>query len=512
MTSNVSVTAKLSQLRRRVEITSLRWQARFDTKQLDQTIPWVVALLLGGLLGSLSLARARQLDAGLELSSYLQGLWLIGEGFEPLSSVAGHNLLWEQAAFILYPLSLLTALFPVQPTLLILQASALGLAVVPLWRLARDVGCLKTGGATAVVLAYCIYPAVHTLNLADFHPEALAVPALFAALLWCLKQRWKLFCTMALVVVLCRSDLAFAFAGLGVLLCMQGQRRQGAAISVVAAAYGLLALTVIQPRFNAGSFPHMEAFADFGEGNPGSVLWGFISEPHQVLADAFSQANFEMIVFLLAPVMLLPLVAPRYLLVVLPLFAVYLVADVPNGQAAEVSQTVPMLPFVFVSVVFALARSGRVLVERVNVDRRLLTALVLTASLFFLRDAPSSLYEQPWDWGRQDNLDVARHDAANMIPVEASVRASEQVLPLLSDRTRLYELQALDSPSATAIAATTAVEWIVFDTESAPQWSSLDVESFDLDLRRRGFERVDFLVEPTDQAVRIYKLGNVVQS
>ena len=51
-----------------------------------------------------------------------------------------------------------------------------------------------------------------------------------------------------------------------------------------------------------------------------------------MVADAVSQANFQMIVFLLAPVMLLPLVAPRYLLPVIPLFAVYLVADVPSGQ------------------------------------------------------------------------------------------------------------------------------------------------------------------------------------
>ena len=56
--------------------------------------------------------------------------------------------------------------------------------------------------------------------------------------------------------------------------------------------------------------------------------------------------------------MLLPLVAPRYVLPVLPLFAVYLVADVPSGQLAEAPQTVPMIPFVFAATVFALARIG----------------------------------------------------------------------------------------------------------------------------------------------------------
>ncbi|MXW42396.1 MAG: DUF2079 domain-containing protein [Acidimicrobiia bacterium] len=499
-------------LRRRLEIFSLRWQARFDTKLINQAIPWVLAAVLGGLLLSLSLARARQLDAGTELSIHLQGLWLIGEGFEPLSSVAGHNLLWEQAAFILYPIALLTTLLPDQATLLSLQSAALGFAVVPLWRLARDVGRLKTGAAVAVVFAYCMYPAVHTLNLADFHPEALAVPALFAALLLVLKQRWKWFVPVALLIVICRSDLAFALSGLGLLVVARGERRQGAAISLVSAVYGLLSLTVIQPRFNAGRFPHIEAFSDFGTGSFGSVLWGFISAPHAVLAEALSQANFEKIVFLLAPVMLLPLVAIRYVVPVIPLFAIYLVADVPVGQASEASQTVPMISFVFVATVFALARSGRVLVERVNVDRRLLTALMLTASLFFLRDAPSSFYERPWDWGRQETLDVVRQSAANQIPADASVRASEQVLPLLSNRARLYELHTLDDPNAAALAATLQVEWIVFDAVSVPDWSPLDIESFDLDIRRSGFERLEVASGQAGRTIRLYRLRNVVQS
>lgn len=500
----------LAQFRRRLEIFSLRWQARLDTRQFDQAVPWIIAVFLGAALAGLALTRAYQLDAGADLSAHLQGLWLIGEGYEPRSSVAGHNLLWEQAAFILYPVAGLTALFPDQPTLLCLQAAALGLAVVPLWRIARDVGGLKSGAAFAVVFAYCAYPAVHTINLSDFHPEALAVPALFAAVLAALTGRWNWFAVFALLVVTCRSDLAFALSGLGLLVLLEGRRRPGTYISLGGLAYGLVAMTAIQPRFNGGRFPHIEAFSDFGSGHPGSVLWGFISGPHQVVADAVSQVNFQMIVFLLAPVMLLPLVAPRYVLPVLPLFAVYLVADVPTGQLAEASQTVPMIPFVFAATVFALARSGRVLVERVNVDRRLLTALVLTAGLFFVRDAPSSLYERPWDWGQRDTIDIARQEAADLIPSDASVRASEQVLPLLSDRTRLYQLHTGEDPSSAAVAATPKVEWIVFDPASAPGWTPLDIENFDLDVRRTGFERLE--LEEGGRSLWVYRLRNVIQS
>ena len=46
--------------------------------------------------------------------------------------------------------------------------------------------------------------------------------------------------------------------------------------------------------------------------------------------DLVLEENFAVIVFLLAPVLFLPLLAPRYLLPVVPLEVVYLVADVPD--------------------------------------------------------------------------------------------------------------------------------------------------------------------------------------
>ncbi len=504
------MTTMLAQWRRRLEIFSLRWQAHLDTRQVDRAVPWVIALLWAGALSGLSLARAHQLDTGADLSSHLQAVWLIGEGYQPLSSVAGHNLLWEQAAFILYPVAGLTALFPDQPTLLTLQSAALALAVVPLWRIARDLGGLKPGAAAALVFAYCAYPAVHAINLSDFHPEALAVPALFAAVLHALSGRWTRFGLFALIVVVCRADLAFALAGLGLLVLLEGRRRPGTAITLGGLAYGLVSMTAIQPRFNGGKFPHLEAFSTFGTGNPGSVLWGLISAPHEAVADTMSQANFQMIVFLLAPVMLLPLVVPRYVLPVVPLFAVYLVADVPTGQLAEAPQTVPVTVFIFVATVFALARTGRVLVERVNVDRRLLTVLALTATIFFLRDAPSSLYQKPWDWGRHDTMDMARQEAAELIPPDAAVRASDRVLPLLSDRTRLYRLSTAGSPDRAAVEAAPDVEWIVFDMTAAPEWSELNVERFDLDIRRSGFERTD--LDNGGSALRLYRRLGVIRS
>ena len=79
-----------------------------------------------------------------------------------------------------------------------------------------------------------------------------------------------------------------------------------------------------------------------------------ITHPFQVLGDLFVEENFNLLVFLFAPVLFLPLLAPRYLLPVVPLEILYLVADVPE-QDVFGSQTVAITAFIFVATTLALA-------------------------------------------------------------------------------------------------------------------------------------------------------------
>ncbi len=75
----------------------------------------------------------------------------------------------------------------------------------------------------------------------------------------------------------------------------------------------------------------------------------------------------------------------------------------------------PALAFVFIALVFALERIGTPSVTRVNVDRRVLLALLAGATLFFVTEAPTSPYRQPWAWGSRDAVDGARIEAADRI-------------------------------------------------------------------------------------------------
>jgi len=487
-----SVRERIAHARKQLDRQVLRMQGRIDGPNVDRVVPWVIALLLFGFLLALALAKSRSIDMGRDLALYLQSTWLLGEGYKPIVTLGEGNLFAEQASFILYPVAMIVKFLPRVTTLLVLQSLGLAIAVVPLWRLARGLGKLRVGATSAVVFAYFVYTAVHSVNLAGFHPGVFALPALIAAVRYGLEGRRWPFVAMIVIVLACRADLGLAVAGLGLLLALEGRRREGIATLSIGLGWLILAIFVVQPALAGDVYPHVEAFSQFGS-SPLEILWGIVRAPHEFLGLVASRENFLTIVTLLAPVLFLPVVAPRYLMPAIPLYMIYLAADVPFNRLDESAQTIPITAFVFVATVFALQRSGRILVERVNIDRRVAWALVLTAIVFFVRDAPSSPYNSPWFSGRVSVEEVALTEAAAIVPADAPVRASDRLLPLLAERVAVFELDSR-APDEAALevaveAATAEVDWVILDGK-ASGWTSLDTDRFAIRLGFRGFKKI----------------------
>lgn len=464
--------------RKRFDNRVLRWQARFEGIAFDRTAPWLMSAGLWAVLALLALARSRELSEETALAQVMQTVWLIGEGFKPDASLLGGNYLAEQAGFLIYPVALLAKIFPDAITLLIIQSGALALGIVPLWRLARNVAHLRVGSTVAIAITYGIYSAIHTLNLSGFRLEVFALPALIAAVHAGYRERWFRYALWVGIVLAARADLGFAVAGLGVLWFLEGRRRLGWITFGVGFGYTLLALLVIQPAFSGGQYPHVDDFSAYGGDDPFSALWGIVTSPVLFLRELFSETNFARLVSLLAPVLFLPVVAPRYLLPAVPLYTLYLVADVPEDDLLEAGQAVPITAFIFVALVFALARTGRVIVQKVNVDRRVIGALIFTSAVFFAADSVTSPYEDPWAWGRRDVVDAARLDAAELIPEDAVVRATPKVLPLLTERVGLLEFDPPEDNTTVHREAVERVNWLVFDRAEAPTWTALEALSF----------------------------------
>ncbi len=470
---------------KRLEYRLLKLQARFESTVFDKFFPWAFAIVLWIVFALLALARSRELSQDVGLASIMQSVWLIGEGFTPDASLLGQNYLSMQGGYLIYPIAGLTKLFPTAITLIVIQAGALALSVVPLWRISRNVAHLRTGATTSIVIVFSLYSAVHAVNIAGFYLEALALPLLLSAIYsGFVGKTWKYWICIV-VALLARADLGLAIAGLGLLWLLEGKKRVAFQTASLGLGWSTIFILGIQPLYNAGHYPHVAAFADYGTGNPFSVIWGILLNPLVFLSELFSEANFLVGVSLLAPVLFLPVVAPRYVLPALPVFALYLTADVQKGELSEASQTIPVTAFIFLALIFALAKTGSIIVQRVNVDRAIIGALLFTSAVFFTANSLTSPYEEPWTWGRQNPVDVARLELADLVPQDAVVRASEKMLPLLSERIALLEFSPPDEyDDRLGSEAVRNVNWFIFDRSEIPRgWIGVDILDFQADIR-----------------------------
>lgn len=293
------------------------------------------------------------------------------------------------------------------------------------------------------------------------------------------------------VVLLSRADLGLLIAAYGVFVMVEGRRQLGWWLASVGMAWLLLVVWVIQPALADGQYVYTQFFSEYGTDNPLSVFWGMLTNPADLLRDIWSQSNFTAVVMLLAPLVFLPLVAYRYLLPAVPLYVLYLAADVPSDEFNEAAQNIPVLAFVFVAAAFALKRSGQVLVERVRVNRQVIFALALAAAVFYINDAATSPYNSPWRWPEPQTQEEVRLAAAELVPDGAVVRASPSFLPRLAERVGVFELDTTGEQAREAAEeAMIGVDWILLDTEQAPVWGDqlLEVQRFATVLRQSGYE------------------------
>lgn len=470
-------------LRRRADFALLRWQARLDGEWADRVLPWVVSAGLFVLLAALSLARARSFDTGVDLGTWVQGAWKLERGIDPEITITDRHLFEPQLALGFAPLALVTRFVAPIPTLLVVQAAALAVAVVPLWRISRRMCDLRVGASLAVLLAYAAFPAVHALNLDDFHPAALALPLLLTAAYTGLRgQRvWTL--VLVVAIVLLRADLGLAVAALGVVMTIERRPRLGAALFVGGLAWTGLALFTVQHEL-AGGFVHAEAYADFGDTALGA-LWGMITSPATVLGRIVAEESFDLAVALLAPVAFLPVLAARYLFPILPPVALVLAADVPLGFEDGTERLVPVIAFILLALPFALARIGRRSIERVLVDRRLLGALALAALVFFVRDSPSSPYAEPWGWGSRDAADGVRLEVLERVGDDDAVRSVPSLLAELAGRRRIELLP--DDPNTGVGDVGRGVDVAVWSEEETSSWTELRRDAIVEGLADRGW-------------------------
>lgn len=265
---------------------------------------------------------------------------------------------------ILVLLSPLYLLYPEAETILVLQSLLLGSTMVPLYLLGKAYGVSPI--ATLLVCAcFGLHPALHGVNLFDFHSLALVIPAA-VWVLWArdtgrLKTYWALFVVMLLV----REDAALIAIVIGADTVL---RRDKTSVLMGVTTIGIAALYFVgvkvglmsnaDPLNSAtgrGYAYYYQELVPKGTGTMGLVTT-VLSDPAKVLELLASEAKVLYWLQLLVPVLGLPLLAGRGRLLLAYGALFTLLASRKHVYSLHFHYSSVVLPFLFYLCIVALSR------------------------------------------------------------------------------------------------------------------------------------------------------------
>jgi hypothetical protein len=468
-------------IRRRLDTAGLRWQARLDTPWVDRTLPWLIAGALAVALTAIGFAIQRQLDGGPNLAVWTQASWNLEHGRGTVSSLAGGDMVRDQWAFATLPLLWLGQWLPIGGVLAVAQPVLLAVAVVPLWKVAREIARLRLGVTAALALAYCLAPVIYSSNSTGWSAVVPAVPAIAWAMWFGQRRRWAAYALCILIALLSRADVGVMLVALGILGITQGDRKSGWATAVVGAGWTIAFFVIQSPEVPQAPMTATEAVLARGTA-PLAVL----SDPVRLVTDLVIEANLDALVSLVGPLLFLPLVVPRFALPAFPPIILGLVGEEAVREALgpqigdEPLPAVLLLALVplILATIAALARLGVPSVTRIRVDHRLVAAMVLATVTIFVQVAPASPFNEPWSWGGQDGVDGARLDAVDKLDElygNGPVTVSPQLTSLVAERRQVEQIAVGPTgedwrPRTRAVVLDTSA----VDEDDVPLWTEQD--------------------------------------
>jgi uncharacterized membrane protein len=371
------------------------------------------------------------------------------------------------------------SLFPSPVTLTVLQVTLITAAGLVLYPLARHY--LEPRLSAAIVVSYYCANAVIGPTLGNFHDVCQIPLYVFSLLLAMEKRWWPMFGILATLILAVREDGGVVLFGVGVYLILS--RRYpltGFAVCILSFGYMIVLTNAIMPLFSDDISQRfmMERFGQYADGEEAStleIIWGMVSNPWRLVEQLFTPF-FGKIKYLLGqwlPLALVPAVAPAsWTIAGFPLLKLFL-AKGESVLAINIRYAMTVVPGLFYGAILWWAdrqkeedkiRSGEQTVLRFpsamfpfpssSLFRRF-WALCICLSLFFtFTSNPNRTFSfilpdaiDPWvqiPAIRQWQHVFQVRPLLAQIPADASVSATNTIVPILSSRREILRFPMLE--------------------------------------------------------------------
>ncbi len=373
-----------------------------------------------------------------DLAFYVQALWLALRG-QWWVSLLNVPLMGNHAEPIVFLLTPLFALWPHPMLFVVVQTVALASMAFTGFRIASRLGVGRPA-ATALGLALLVLPATSSVGIYEFHPETLVAPLLLLLIEAKLAERYGAFWLWFLAVLACKENMALllvAFCGVFAVLEWRRGRawlvRWNIAPLLLAAAWLGICGAVIGPWLNAGNVDYGQLYSHLG-GSGGEIVRNFFLEPQRAgraLWRALTEG--DMVWSLLLPLLLLPLLRVRWLLIAAPLLLQHLLSWRFTEWSLGAHYPAPFIPLFWIAAVEGLARLRN--------PRAIAFAVLAGCTLSHVWFGPGRglIAQVPGLSAKLEEREWKAQMIAD-IPPEASVTAVQPFLSHLAKRGHLYSL------------------------------------------------------------------------
>jgi uncharacterized membrane protein len=365
-----------------------------------------------------------------DLGIFDNGIYLISQGKNPYVSFRELHILGDHAAWILYLIAPLYVIFPSVYWLFILQAFALAIAILPIWHLAKLMD-LTDSKARTVCLIYILYPLIFNVNLFDFHPEVIAIPLFFTAILGVRLNKIYWFISSIIFILGCKAVLALTVAMMGIWLIFFHRKKTYGMIAIFSGIFWfIIATQLIIPHFSGAEAAAVGRYTFLGD-SVTEILLNLILKPQIIFSYLFTGANFEYLLLLFIPV--IPALAWQELtnlIPAIPTLFLNLLTDYQPQKDLIHQYSLPIIPFLILTIIASLANHKTWFDKSYQIRIwSLIAFLILAKYVYFF---PNSLYMKNLPTWRSTN------EAINLIDKKASVLTAAQIVPHLSHREEIY--------------------------------------------------------------------------
>ncbi len=380
-----------------------------------------------------------------DLGIYDQAIWKFAHFAGGFNTVRGIEIFGDHIT----PINLLVA--PLYwftddvRALLVLQTLAFALSAVPLFFIAYHY--LKSRWASLVVcFSLLMFPAMHFVNLEDYHPECFILLFVLCAFYFLIRKKYPLYMLFVVLTLMCKEEVALTMFLVGIYVFFKYSKKYGLITSGLAVAWFLIAVLVVAPHFNGDKYLYSGyLLGQFGE-KPLEIA-GNLVNPAKVSPAIFNSMNGKFMLELFGPVAFLPVLGPVFLLMSASLW-MNIITSWPYSHNIYYHYIVAVIPFVFLGIV-----SGLWWVKKKCVKKRSKKVFKLLLVLLFVAAFVGSYYYDNYDasiknytqisyklshFGERTQHEQEIYSMLALIPPNASVSARYDILPHLAHREKIY--------------------------------------------------------------------------